>query len=176
MSQGSGGWYVRAKGRTLGPFSWVQLESLRDRGQLAQFHEVSQDKRTWVHASTLRELFGDRSASGQAAEVIWPDKTPRRLRTRLRDGSMRTWPAARPRKRRADRRAGAKRADSGRHSHMEARASRWLTLRDVPEFASLFAAAPGPDGASAQLGSVGMHRGAGDGGDGPLQSVHPAIL
>ena len=48
MSEGSGGWYVRSRGRVLGPFTQAQLESLRDRGQLSQFHELSRDKRVWV--------------------------------------------------------------------------------------------------------------------------------
>ena len=52
------GWYVRSKGRTLGPFSWTQLESLRDRGQLAHFHEVSHDRQVWMGAASLPGLFG----------------------------------------------------------------------------------------------------------------------
>ena len=87
MSQGSGGWYVRARGRTLGPFSWAQLESLRDRGQLAQFHELSQDKRTWVHASTLTELFVDSPRRDQSSQVYGLKNAPP-LGTRPRDGSM----------------------------------------------------------------------------------------
>src|SRR5262249_13945233 len=66
MSEGSGGWYVRARGRTLGPFTLPQLESMRDRGQLSQFHEVSQDRRFWVSASHVPELF-PKAASGQEA-------------------------------------------------------------------------------------------------------------
>jgi hypothetical protein len=53
----SGLWYVRARGRVLGPLSWSQLRSLRDRGQLARFHEVSQDRQNWVGADSLAGLF-----------------------------------------------------------------------------------------------------------------------
>jgi S1-C subfamily serine protease len=58
MSEGSGVWYVRARGRILGPFSWSQLQGLRDRGQLVGFHEVSRDKQNWSGAASLTELFG----------------------------------------------------------------------------------------------------------------------
>ena len=63
MADEHGGWYVRSKGRTLGPFSWAQLESLRDRGQLARFHEVSQDRQSWMAASGLAQLFGPSDAN-----------------------------------------------------------------------------------------------------------------
>jgi hypothetical protein len=53
----SDGWYVRARGRVLGPLTWAQLQSLRDRGQLARFHEVSQDRQSWVGAESLTDLF-----------------------------------------------------------------------------------------------------------------------
>jgi hypothetical protein len=39
---------------------------MRDRGQLSQFHEVSQDRRSWVSASHVPELF-PKAASGQEA-------------------------------------------------------------------------------------------------------------
>lgn len=63
MAEESGGWYVRSKGRILGPFSWAQLESLRDRGQLARFHEVSQDRQAWMAAAGLFQLFGSVGSS-----------------------------------------------------------------------------------------------------------------
>jgi hypothetical protein len=50
-------WYVRIRGKVLGPFTRDQLESMRDRGQIARFHEVSQDRRTWASAASLSELF-----------------------------------------------------------------------------------------------------------------------
>src|SRR5262245_21045847 len=58
MSEGSDGWFVRARGRILGPFTLSQLSSLRDRGQLSQFHEVSPDRRSWIRAAGVPELFG----------------------------------------------------------------------------------------------------------------------
>ena len=47
MSEASDGWYMRSRGRTLGPFTRAQLESMRERGQVSQFHELSQDRRVW---------------------------------------------------------------------------------------------------------------------------------
>jgi len=51
-------WFVRSRGKVLGPFALRQLEILRNQGRLAKFDEVSQgDRRSWVVASTLPELF-----------------------------------------------------------------------------------------------------------------------
>ncbi|HZW35038.1 MAG TPA: GYF domain-containing protein [Isosphaeraceae bacterium] len=61
-AEASGRWYVRARGRVLGPLSWAQLRSLRDRGQLARFHQVSQDRHTWVGADSLAGLFSQTEA------------------------------------------------------------------------------------------------------------------
>lgn len=58
-------WYTRAKGKVLGPFSWSQLEAMRNRGQLSRFHELSQDRRDWISAGSLADLFapGDAGVS-----------------------------------------------------------------------------------------------------------------
>ena len=58
-------WYVRARGRILGPLSWAQLQALRERGQLARFDQVSRDRQNWAAADTLERLFPP-SASGGA--------------------------------------------------------------------------------------------------------------
>jgi hypothetical protein len=50
-------WYVRARGRILGPLSWEQLQALRERGQLARFDQVSRDRQTWLPADSLERLF-----------------------------------------------------------------------------------------------------------------------
>jgi S1-C subfamily serine protease len=49
--------YVRVRGKVTGPFEFQQLRSLRDRGQFRRFHEVSEDRKLWVSASTISELF-----------------------------------------------------------------------------------------------------------------------
>jgi GYF domain 2 len=58
-------WYVRARGRILGPLSWAQLQVLRERGQLARFDQVSRDRQNWTAADSLERLF-PRGGSGGA--------------------------------------------------------------------------------------------------------------
>jgi hypothetical protein len=66
MSEASDGWYMRARGRILGPFTLTQLLSLRDRGQLSQFHEVSKDRRSWIAAAQVAEIFAGTVGFGAA--------------------------------------------------------------------------------------------------------------
>lgn len=40
-------YFVRDRGRIMGPFSGEQLFDMRDRGQIQAYHEVSTDQRTW---------------------------------------------------------------------------------------------------------------------------------
>ena len=79
----SGSWYVRARGRVLGPLTWAQLQSLRDRGQLARFDQVSQDRQNWVGADQVARLFplsgtggsqGPTAASAGTADFIILDE------------------------------------------------------------------------------------------------------
>jgi hypothetical protein len=60
--------YVRVRGKVLGPFTLQELASLRDRGQFRRFHEVSEDRSTWASAAGLTELF-PASQSSKAAVV-----------------------------------------------------------------------------------------------------------
>src|SRR5579883_2361016 len=55
--------YVRVRGRVIGPFSLAQLKALRERGQFHRFHEISEDRKRWVSATTLDELFGSGAES-----------------------------------------------------------------------------------------------------------------
>jgi hypothetical protein len=48
---------VRSRGRVLGPLTWAQLQSLRDRGQLARFDQVSRDRQNWIGADQVARLF-----------------------------------------------------------------------------------------------------------------------
>ena len=154
MAEEFGGWYVRSKGRTLGPFSWAQLESLRDRGQLAQFHEVSQDKRTWVHASTLRELFGDPFRGGQANEDVRPQNAS--PSADAAQGWFYKNDAGTPGPVSTERITSLVRAGQILDDTPVWREGFpcWLPLRDVREFARLFANSPGPDGTSIQVGDL----------------------
>ena len=62
-------WYVRARGRILGPLSWDQLLALRHRGQLARFDQVSRDRHAWVAADSLERLF---PRTGTGAFAVGP--------------------------------------------------------------------------------------------------------
>ena len=50
-------WYVRTGGRMRGPFTLEQLRAERDRKQLTPAAELSEDRKTWVLACSLHELF-----------------------------------------------------------------------------------------------------------------------
>ncbi len=76
MPAGSGDWYVRGQGRILGPFNWSQLLSLRDRGQVSQASEVSQDRRSWIKAGDVPGLYSQSVTRAEAtaapAQGEWP--------------------------------------------------------------------------------------------------------
>jgi hypothetical protein len=72
-------WYVRARGRVLGPLTWDQLRVLRQRGQLARFDQVSQDRQTWMEADRLEQLFPRGGAGGAFVAGMAPaHQAPRR--------------------------------------------------------------------------------------------------
>ncbi len=50
-------WFIRARGRVLGPFTMAQLDAMRARGQFTRFYEISEDRLNWESASTLTHLF-----------------------------------------------------------------------------------------------------------------------
>jgi hypothetical protein len=65
-------WYIRVRGRISGPFDRSQLEALRKRGQFARFHEISQDRQSWVSASTLGDLFDAQSSMNRTGDSVVP--------------------------------------------------------------------------------------------------------
>jgi S1-C subfamily serine protease len=155
MSDEPGVWYVRSKGRVLGPFTRAQLESLRDRGQLAKFHEVSQDKQTWVGAATLSELFGDRSGSGSVAEGSSSKYAPPPARQTQEWFYMSA--AGTPGPLSAEQIVALVR--SGQippHTRIwKEGLPGWVEPHDVPEFAAVFAAPQGSSGVPSHLGGFG---------------------
>src|SRR5262249_48870333 len=50
-------YYIRTRGKVLGPFTVEQLKGLHHRGQFGRFHEISEDRRNWSAAATLEEVF-----------------------------------------------------------------------------------------------------------------------
>jgi S1-C subfamily serine protease len=132
---------------------------LRDRGQLAQFHEVSRDKQNWVGAATLNELFGDRSVSVPGEEVDGSrnaDSTVSWTQEWFYKSATGT-----PGPLRADQIAAL--VTSGQIVRdtliWKEGLPCWLPLRDVPEFAGLSAALPGSPGAAAHSASSGIGSG-----------------
>ena len=73
-------WYVRARGRILGPLTWSQLRGLRERGQLARFDQLSRDRQEWIPADRLEVLFPAIGSSG--AFVSGSGTSPRVLSPR----------------------------------------------------------------------------------------------
>lgn len=61
-------WFIRSRGRVLGPFTEPQLEAMRARGQFARFYQVSEDRLNWDSAATLTNLFPS-SESGSRARA-----------------------------------------------------------------------------------------------------------
>src|SRR5205823_2381454 len=50
-------YYVRERGVVAGPFDLAQLKAMRRANQLARFHMVSPDGRSWVKAESLTDVF-----------------------------------------------------------------------------------------------------------------------
>lgn len=72
-------WFIRSRGRVLGPFTVPQLEAMRARGQFTQFFEISEDRLNWESAATLTHLFPPSSAGaavGAASRAIAIDDEP----------------------------------------------------------------------------------------------------
>jgi len=69
------GYFVRVRGKVMGPFSLKQLQSLRDRGQFRGFHEVSEDRATWRSASSIQGFFApEPPAAAPAAPPAGPPR------------------------------------------------------------------------------------------------------
>ena len=50
--------FIRIRGRVLGPFTVEKLKSLKSRGQFSRIHEISTDRETWQPATELDVLLG----------------------------------------------------------------------------------------------------------------------
>lgn len=50
-------YYVRLRGKVMGPFSLEHIKALVQRGQVAAFHEISSDGMSWTAAGSVAELF-----------------------------------------------------------------------------------------------------------------------
>lgn len=71
MPEETNRWYIRVRGRVLGPFDSTQLRKLRALGQFSRANEVSTDRRTWQPATDIEHLFAtirEKAASGKSAD------------------------------------------------------------------------------------------------------------
>lgn len=67
-------YYVRFRGRTLGPFSETKLRDMISRGQVTRLHEISSDGMNWQSAEERSELFG-RDDQKEIIEAIPVEET-----------------------------------------------------------------------------------------------------
>jgi hypothetical protein len=51
-------YFIRVRGKVLGPFTLEKLKSLRSRGQFSRIHEFSTDRVNWQPATSLESLLG----------------------------------------------------------------------------------------------------------------------
>ena len=65
-------WYVRVRGRILGPFGSLQLREMRERGQLQPFFEVSTDRITWQTAGSVDGVFSQTGVTHRIPEQALP--------------------------------------------------------------------------------------------------------
>ena len=59
-------YFVRFRGRTVGPYSLAQAQQMARKGQLSRTSEVSNDGQAWSHAGSFPEIF-ERPAGGALA-------------------------------------------------------------------------------------------------------------
>ncbi|MDB5307521.1 MAG: serine endoprotease [Gemmataceae bacterium] len=67
-----GAWFVRDRGRVVGPFTTEDLLDMRERGQVQGYHEVSPDRRTWKAMDLVSDFNGGPPAAHRAAHPPEP--------------------------------------------------------------------------------------------------------
>ena len=68
-------YFIRARGKILGPFNLEQLKRLRTRGKFSRAHEFSTDRRNWEPASTL-DLFATERTTPEPEPEQAPEQAP----------------------------------------------------------------------------------------------------
>lgn len=61
-------YYIRIRGRVLGPFDVERLKLMRDRGLFGRAHEVSTDRQTWKPAASIEKQLVGSTSSRQSQE------------------------------------------------------------------------------------------------------------
>lgn len=82
-------YFVRFRGRTVGPYSLAQAQQMARKGQLSRTSEVSNDGQAWTQAGSFPEIF-ERPAGGASASSR---SSPLSIDTDLSPGGSVTFPA-----------------------------------------------------------------------------------
>ncbi len=61
-------WYVRDKGRVMGPFTPAQFEKLKSAGRVTRLSEISPDRNNWLSAASLFEGTANSMAQGGGSQ------------------------------------------------------------------------------------------------------------
>ncbi|TXI08321.1 MAG: DUF4339 domain-containing protein, partial [Rhizobium sp.] len=69
ISDASSTYFIRVRGRVLGPYSVTQLKTLRARGQFSRANEVSTDRQVWESAGTIEHLLATPAKSDKRQEA-----------------------------------------------------------------------------------------------------------
>ncbi len=90
------GFFLRVQGVVRGPFTLNQLQTLLSRGQLQRFHEISSDKKKWIAAGSVVELFPAATVSVSeqshlSASARTPTTTPDRSKNTPRSRLLKVW-------------------------------------------------------------------------------------
>lgn len=72
-SSGEVQYYVRSRGKVLGPFTIEKLKGLRSAGQFSRVDEISSDRETWQSAATLESIFGTSGVAPAEDEIVMPE-------------------------------------------------------------------------------------------------------
>lgn len=69
ISDSNATYFIRVRGRILGPYDVAQLKTLRARGQFSRANEVSTDRQAWQSAGTIEHLFASPAKTDKRQEA-----------------------------------------------------------------------------------------------------------
>lgn len=69
ISNSNATYFIRVRGRVLGPYDVAQLKTLRARGQFSRANEVSTDRQAWQSAGTIEHLFASPAKADKRQEA-----------------------------------------------------------------------------------------------------------
>ena len=69
-------YYLKKKGKVLGPFHLEKLQEMAVSGRVLPEHQISPDRRLWVAAAKIKEIFPELAAAEEPAPAPAPAPTP----------------------------------------------------------------------------------------------------